>query len=152
MIAVLQRVSRASVEVGGETVGSIGKGIVVLLCAVQGDTDRDVDYCVRKVSALRVFEDEQGRMNRSVAEAAGEVLVVPQFTLAADTRRGNRPSFDRAESPDRARIRCDEFVHRLRRTGVPVKTGVFAARMDVSLVNQGPVTVLVDSREGAAPV
>jgi D-tyrosyl-tRNA(Tyr) deacylase len=147
MIAVFQRVSRASVEVGGTETASIGKGLLVLLCAVKGDGDADVDYLVRKIAQLRIFEDGDGRMNRSVAEISGEVLVVPQFTLAASTKKGNRPSFDAAEAPERARELCDAVVTGLCASGLAVRTGVFGAMMEVSLVNDGPVTVLLDSRE-----
>ena len=147
MIAVLQRVSRASVTVTGVEHAAIGKGLLVLLCAVKGDGEADVDYTVKKTSQLRIFEDEGGKMNRSVAEISGEVLVVSQFTLAAATGKGNRPSFDAAESPARARELYETFVRRLREAGLPVRTGVFGAMMEVSLVNDGPVTILLDSQE-----
>ncbi len=147
MIALLQRVSSARVEVEGRTAGEIGRGLLVLLCAVKDDTERDLAYCVKKISQLRIFEDEQGKMNRSVADIKGEVLVVSQFTLAASTRKGNRPSFDDAESPARARELYELFIRRLRETGVPVRNGEFGAAMAVSLTNEGPVTILVDSRE-----
>jgi D-aminoacyl-tRNA deacylase len=146
MIAVLQRVSKASVTVKGVEHTSIGKGLLVLLCAVKGDGDADVEYIVKKIAQLRIFEDEGGRMNRSVAEINGEVLVVSQFTLAAATKKGNRPSFDAAEEPQRAKDLCDAVARKLAETGLPVRTGVFGAMMDVSLVNEGPVTVLLDSR------
>jgi D-tyrosyl-tRNA(Tyr) deacylase len=147
MIAVLQRVSRAGVEIDGAVRASIGKGLLVLLCAVKGDGDADVDYLVRKIAQLRIFEDGDGRMNRSVADINGEVLVVSQFTLAASTKKGNRPSFDAAEAPERARKLCDAVVTGLCACGLAVRTGVFGAMMEVSLVNDGPVTVLLDSRE-----
>jgi len=147
MIAVLQRVSRASVTVTGVEHAAIGRGLLVLLCAVKGDGEVDIDYTVKKTSQLRIFEDEGGKMNRSVAEIGGEVLVVSQFTLAAATGKGNRPSFDAAESPARARELYETFVRRLREAGLPVRTGVFGAMMEVSLVNDGPVTVLLDSQE-----
>ncbi len=149
MRAVLQRVSEARVDVAGNTVGAIGKGLLVLLCAVQGDGERDMAYIARKISQLRVFEDEAGKMNRSVLDLRGEVLVVSQFTLAARTHKGNRPSFDGAEAPDRAAQLCAETVSRLAGLGLVVRTGVFGATMQVSLVNDGPVTILLDSREGA---
>jgi D-tyrosyl-tRNA(Tyr) deacylase len=145
MIAVLQRVSRACVEVKGTVTASIGKGLLVLLCAVKGDGDGDVDYLVKKIAQLRIFEDEAGKMNRSVADIGGEVLVVSQFTLAASTRKGNRPSFDAAEGPERAKELYEMVVGRLRETGLPVRTGVFGAMMALSLVNDGPVTLLLDS-------
>jgi len=147
MLAVLQRVSRASVTVEGVERASIGKGLLVLLCAVKGDSDADVEYVVKKTAQLRIFEDEGGKMNRSVAEISGEVLVVSQFTLAAATKKGNRPSFDAAEAPERAKELYEIFVRRLRESGLTVRTGVFGAMMEVSLVNDGPVTVLLDSTE-----
>jgi D-tyrosyl-tRNA(Tyr) deacylase len=147
MIAVLQRVSRGDVEVGGTVRASIGKGLLVLLCAVKGDGDVDVDYLARKIAQLRIFDDDGGKMNRSVSDINGEVLVVSQFTLAASTKKGNRPSFDAAEAPERARELCDAVVSGLCASGLVVRTGVFGAMMDVSLVNNGPVTVLLDSRE-----
>ena len=147
MKALLQRVSSAHVEIAGTTVGEIRRGLLVFLCAVKGDTEKDLDYLARKVSSLRIFEDEQGKMNRSVMEINGEVLVVSQFTLAASTRKGNRPSFDNAEAPEQAKRMYDLFVNRLRDIGAPVQTGTFAAMMQVFLVNDGPVTIFLDSRE-----
>jgi D-tyrosyl-tRNA(Tyr) deacylase len=147
MKALIQRVSSAHVEIAGTTVGGIGKGLLVFLCAVKGDTEKDLEYIARKVSSLRIFEDEQGKMNRSVMEINGEVLVVSQFTLAASTRKGNRPSFDNAEAPEQAKRMYELFIKRLRDIGVPVSTGTFAAMMQVSLVNDGPVTISLDSRE-----
>ncbi len=147
MKALLQRVTSASVEVDGQVTGKIDTGLVVFLCAVKGDSDKDLDYLVKKVSQLRIFEDDQGKMNLSVMDVAGSVLVVSQFTLAAATRKGNRPSFDNAEAPNRAKDLYEEFVQRLKDAGVPVQTGVFAAMMAVSLVNDGPVTIWLDSRE-----
>jgi D-tyrosyl-tRNA(Tyr) deacylase len=148
MKALIQRVSSARVEVDGEVSGSIERGLLVFLCVVQGDGAKDLDYLVKKVSQLRIFEDERGRMNLSVIDVRGEVLVVSQFTLAASTRKGNRPSFDAVEAPERARAMYESFVGRLKSTVVNVQTGVFAATMAVSLVNDGPVTILLDSREG----
>jgi len=147
MKALLQRVSSAKVEIEGQVVGKIGKGLLVFLCAVKGDTENDLDYLVKKVSQLRIFEDVQGKMNLSVADVKGSLLVVSQFTLAASTRKGNRPSFDNAESPERAKAMYDNFVQRIRNAGLPVDTGEFAAMMDVTLVNDGPVTIWLDSRE-----
>jgi D-tyrosyl-tRNA(Tyr) deacylase len=148
MIAVLQRVSRAEVTVRGAVRGSIGTGLLVLLCAVQGDADQDPAYLARKIVQLRVFEDDDGRMNRSVREAGGSLLVVPQFTLAASVRRGTRPSFDAAEAPERARELVENFVAHVASSGLRVETGEFGAMMEVSLVNEGPVTIIIDSREG----
>lgn len=147
MKALLQRVSSASVAVDGGVVGTIGRGLLVLLCAVRGDTEKDLDHVVKKTAALRIFADEQGRMNLSVADIGGKVLVVSQFTLAASTRKGNRPSFENAEEPGRARELYEGFVQRLRKAGLEVATGEFAAMMQVSLVNDGPVTVMIDSSE-----
>jgi D-tyrosyl-tRNA(Tyr) deacylase len=147
MKALIQRVSSAQVEIAGTTVGGIGKGLLVFLCAVKGDTEKDLEYIARKVSSLRIFEDEQGKMNRSVMEINGEVLVVSQFTLAASTRKGNRASFDNAEAPEQAKRMYDLFIKLLRDIGAPVQTGTFAAMMQVSLVNDGPVTISLDSRE-----
>ncbi len=142
----MQRVSEAKVEVGGRTIASIGKGALVFLGVEKGDTAQDLDYMVRKISGLRIFEDQNGRMNLSIKEIGGETLVVSQFTLAADLKKGNRPSFDSAEEPSAAAAMYDEFVKKLRETGVRVATGEFAAHMGVSLVNDGPVTIMLDSR------
>jgi D-aminoacyl-tRNA deacylase len=147
MKALLQRVSSAKVEVNGEVVGKIGMGLLVFLCAVKGDTEKDLDYVVKKVSQIRIFEDDQGKMNLSVADVKGSALVVSQFTLAASTRKGNRPSFDNAEAPEQAKLMYEAFVRRMRDIGLPVQTGVFAAMMNVTLVNDGPVTIWIDSRE-----
>jgi len=147
MKALLQRVSSARVEIDGRSVGEIENGLLVFLCAVKGDTDRDLEYIVKKVSKLRIFEDDHGKMNLSIMDIKGQVLVISQFTLAASTRKGNRPSFDAAEAPERARALCDKFVTNLRQAGLYVQTGVFAESMAVSLINDGPVTILIDSRE-----
>jgi D-tyrosyl-tRNA(Tyr) deacylase len=147
MKALIQRVSSAKVKVENEVIGEIDRGLLVFVCAVKGDMDRDVDYLAKKISQLRIFPDEQGKMNRSLMEIGGAALIVSQFTLAASVRRGNRPSFDTAELPDRARMLYDNFVQKLSETGFPVQTGEFAASMAVSLVNDGPVTLFLDSRE-----
>ena len=145
MRAVVQRVRRASVTVDGRVVGAIGPGLLVLLGVGRGDTDGDAAYVAGKIHGLRLFADAEGRMNRSVAEAGGAVLVVSQFTLFGDCRRGRRPSYGAAAPPDRARALYEALVARLRSAGLPVRTGEFRALMDVELVNDGPVTVLLDS-------
>lgn len=148
MKALLQRVSGARVEIDGRVSGEIKQGLLVFLCAVKGDTHKDLDHLVKKVLALRIFSDEQGKMNRSVMDIKGGVLVVSQFTLAASLRKGNRPSFEQAEDPVRAKELYQSFVQRMEDSGLMVRSGEFAASMAVSLINDGPVTVLVDSREG----
>jgi len=145
--AVVQRVSEASVRVGGAVTGRIGQGLVVLLGVGQEDGERDAEYLADKVLHLRVFPDEEGQMNRSVRDVAGGVLVVSQFTLLGDVRRGRRPSYTAAAPPAEADRLYRHFVERLRPSGLEVATGVFRAMMDVSLVNQGPVTILLDSQK-----
>ena len=140
MIGLLQRVARAHVEVDGLGIGAIGHGLAVLLCAERGDGDRQVDALLARLLAYRVFGDERGRMNRSLADVGGGLLLVPQFTLAADTRSGLRPSFTPAAPPDRARELFDRFVDRARAIHPQVQTGRFGADMQVHLVNDGPVT------------
>lgn len=146
MRAVVQRVLRASVRVGDTEVGAIGPGLLVFAGVATGDGPADVDYLASKVLGLRVFADEQGRMNRSVVDTGGSLLVVSQFTLLGDVRRGRRPSFDEAADPDTARALFDALVSRLRAGGPRVETGTFQAHMHIDLVNDGPVTLLVDSR------
>lgn len=147
MRLVCQRVSRASVSVGGRTVGEVGSGFLILVGAAREDEDADADALARKAASLRVFADEAGKMNRSLLDTGGGVLAVSQFTLLADARRGNRPSFLGAAEPNEGRRLVDRFVEALRGLGVPVQTGVFGAHMQVELVNDGPVTILLDSRE-----
>lgn len=147
MRAVIQRVSKASVKVGGKAHSKIGPGIVVLLGVERGDGPADVEYTAEKVVNLRMFPDEDNRMNLSVLQAKGEVLVVSQFTLAGDCRKGRRPSFDRAEEPAQSNVLYQAFVGACTARGASVKTGEFRASMDVSLVNRGPVTLLVSSRK-----
>ena len=147
MRAVLQRVSRASVTVNEEVVGAIDQGIMVLLGVAQGDTDQDALFLARKTAELRMFEDEQGKMNRSVEEVGGSVLVVSQFTLLADCRKGRRPGFSAAAAPDEANRLYEVFVAALRERGLVVATGVFQAEMQVALVNNGPVTFLLDTQK-----
>jgi D-tyrosyl-tRNA(Tyr) deacylase len=151
MRAVVQRVSEASVVVDGQTVGQIGVGFLVLLGVRRGDALEDAAYLARKIAGLRVFPDAEGKMNLSLAEVGGEVLAVSQFTLYADTRRGNRPGFSEAASPDEGRRLYEQFCDLLARQGLHVETGVFQAHMEVRLVNDGPVTILLDSSERQRP-
>ena len=144
---VVQRVSEASVRVDGEVVGSIGPGLVVLVAVGSGDVERDADYLADKILNLRVFPDEAGQMNRSVLDVSGGLLVVSQFTLFGDVRKGRRPSYSNAAPPEEASRLYEHFVSRLRPSGLKVATGVFRALMDVALVNQGPITILLDSRK-----
>ncbi|HEX6622934.1 MAG TPA: D-aminoacyl-tRNA deacylase [Pyrinomonadaceae bacterium] len=147
MRAVVQRVTRASVRVGGETVGEIARGLVVLLGIARDDTRADVEYLVEKVAAVRVFDDAEGRMNRSVADAGGGLLVVSQFTLYGDVRRGRRPSWIDAAPPEVAEPLYELFVAEARARVPAVATGSFRREMEVELVNDGPVTILLDSRK-----
>jgi D-tyrosyl-tRNA(Tyr) deacylase len=147
MRAVIQRVSRARVAVGGDTVGAIGAGLVALIGVARDDGPADVAYVAGKIRDLRVFEDGQGKMNRSLAEAGGAVLAVSQFTLYGDARKGRRPSFDLAAPAETGRLLFDAVVAELRASGVAVDTGTYRAHMEVELVNDGPVTILVDSRK-----
>jgi D-tyrosyl-tRNA(Tyr) deacylase len=144
---VVQRVSEASVRVDGEVVGSIGPGLVVLVGVGGGDVETDADYLAEKILNLRVFPDEAGQMNRSVLDVSGGLLVVSQFTLLGDVRKGRRPSYSAAAPPEEANRLYEHLVSRLRPSGLKVATGVFRALMDVALVNQGPVTILLDSRK-----
>jgi len=145
MRAVVQRVSRAKVTVKEWTAGEIGLGLLVLLGVGHNDTEADVNYLAEKIVGLRVFEDEDGKMNRSVLDLGGSVLAVSQFTLYGDVRRGKRPSFDAAAPPDVARRLYELFVERIRAAGLRCETGRFQEMMQVELVNEGPVTILLDS-------
>jgi D-aminoacyl-tRNA deacylase len=145
MRAVVQRVSSAKVTVNDWTAGEIGLGLLVLLGVGQTDSEADATYLAEKIAGLRVFEDSDGKMNRSVLDAGGSVLAVSQFTLYGDVRRGKRPSFDAAAPPDPARRLYEFFVERLRAAGVRCETGRFQEMMQVELVNEGPVTILLDS-------
>jgi D-tyrosyl-tRNA(Tyr) deacylase len=147
MRIVLQRVSRASVGVEGETVGVIGAGLLLLVGVAEGDTEEEAQRLARKCAEMRVFSDEEGRFNLSLIDTGGEALVVSQFTLLADVRRGRRPSFVRAAPPERAEPLLEAFATAMRSAGVHVETGRFGARMQVDLVNEGPVTIVVDSDE-----
>jgi D-tyrosyl-tRNA(Tyr) deacylase len=146
MKAVIQRVIRASVQVEGKTVGQIESGLLVLLGVAKGDGEIDGRYLVEKIRNLRIFSDEQGKMNRSLADIGGSVLLVSQFTLLGRTANGRRPSFDEAASSDEAKRLYEQVVAALRNNGTPVETGVFAAHMQVELLNDGPVTFVLDSR------
>jgi len=143
--AVVQRVSRAKVTVSGEITGEIGRGLLVLLGVGAGDSRADADYLAEKIAGLRIFEDADGKMNLSVAEIAGALLVVSQFTLYGDVRRGKRPSFDAAAPPQAARELYEYFVEKIRAAGLRCETGRFQEMMRVELVNEGPVTILLDS-------
>ncbi len=145
MRAVVQRVSRAQVTTNDQATGAIGPGLVVLLGVGAGDDEQAARYLADKIVELRIFEDEQGKMNRSLLEAGGAVLAVSQFTLYGDCRKGRRPSFDRAARPQTARLLYERFIHFLKERGVRVEQGVFQAMMQVELVNDGPVTLLLDS-------
>jgi D-tyrosyl-tRNA(Tyr) deacylase len=145
MRAVVQRVSRARVTVNGEITGEIGLGLLVLLGVAQTDTEADCDYLAEKIAGLRIFEDDQHKMNRSISEAGGAVLVVSQFTLYGDVRRGKRPAFDRAAPPQLARALYERFVERIRSYGLRCETGRFQEMMQVELVNDGPLTIMLDS-------
>ncbi len=145
MRAVVQRVHRAHVSVNGEIIGRIGPGLLVLLGVSKIDTRADVDYLAGKIVGLRIFEDNEGKMNLSLADTHGAVLAVSQFTLYGDVRRGKRPSFDQAAPPDLARELYEYFVEKIRQSGFICETGCFQAMMQVELVNDGPVTLLLDS-------
>jgi D-aminoacyl-tRNA deacylase len=146
--AVVQRVSEASVRVDGVVVGQIGPGLLVLLGVGQGDAPADAEYLAERTLHLRIFPDEAGQMNRSVTNVGGGILVVSQFTLYGDARKGRRPGYSDAAAPEDANRLYEYFVGRLRPSGLPVATGVFRAMMEVALTNQGPVTILLDSRKG----
>ncbi|NUQ80936.1 MAG: D-tyrosyl-tRNA(Tyr) deacylase [Bacteroidetes bacterium] len=148
MRAVVQRVSRASVTVNDQVVGSIGRGMMVLLGILDSDTEADADWMASKLISMRVFPDDHDKMNRSVLDCGGEVLIVSQFTLYGDTRKGNRPSFIRSAGPAIARPLVDRVIQRCEElTGKPVATGIFGAMMQVELINDGPVTLIIDSKE-----
>ncbi|HIQ99451.1 MAG TPA: D-tyrosyl-tRNA(Tyr) deacylase [Candidatus Scybalocola faecavium] len=146
MKAVIQRVSKASVDVEGQTIGKIGKGFMVLLGVHEDDTQEDLNYLVKKVTGLRIFEDSQGKMNLSLADVGGSLLVISQFTLLASTKKGNRPSFIQAGAPQMSEGLYEQFMEACRNMGFHVEHGKFGAHMDVSLINDGPVTIIIDSR------
>lgn len=147
MKALLQRVTGASASIGGEVVGRIGRGLVVLVGVASGDTEKDIDYLVQKIANLRIFPDDDGRFDLSALDIKGELLLVSQFTLLANTRKGRRPSFAEAASPDEAEKLFGRFVEQARASGLRVETGRFQQYMQVEIHNDGPVTVLLDSRE-----
>ena len=147
MKALLQRVTAASVSVAGEEVGRIGRGLVVFVGVAQGDTEKDIQYLAQKTLGLRIFADQEERFNLSVMDVKGELLVVSQFTLMADTRKGRRPSFTEAAPPAEAEVLFEQFVEQVRASGLKVATGRFQQYMQVEIMNDGPVTILLDSRE-----
>ncbi|MGL4697155.1 D-aminoacyl-tRNA deacylase [Enterococcus larvae] len=147
MKAVIQRVSHAKVEIDGETIGQIDSGFMILLGIHTEDTLEDVAYLVRKISKLRVFEDSEGKMNEDIQSAGGKILSISQFTLYADTKKGNRPSFISAARPEQAIPLYEAFNQQLREAGIAVETGEFGGDMDVTLTNDGPVTIVIDTRE-----
>jgi D-tyrosyl-tRNA(Tyr) deacylase len=147
MRAVVQRVSRAEVRIEGRVAGKIGRGLLVLLGVADGDSDADAAFLVDRIVGMRIFADDAGKMNLSIAQAGGELLVVSQFTLIADTNSGRRPSFIKAAAPDEARRLYQHFLSLARTREVKVETGEFGATMEVELVNDGPVTIILDSRE-----
>lgn len=147
MRAVIQKVKNANVKVDGDTVGEIQKGFLVFLGIEAGDTQSDLAYIVGKISKIRIFEDADDKMNLSIKDVGGEILSISQFTLLGDARKGNRPSFTGAEKPEKAKEIYLEFNEELRKEGIKVAEGIFQADMEVSLVNDGPVTILLDSRK-----
>ena len=146
MKVVVQRVKYASVKVDGKTVGQIDKGLMLLIGIADTDAEEDIEFVANKCLNLRIFEDAQGKMNRSLLEVGGEILAISQFTLLGDTRKGRRPSFVHAADPEKGKAYYERFVERLRRSGVKVETGIFGAMMDVELLNYGPVTLIVESK------
>jgi D-tyrosyl-tRNA(Tyr) deacylase len=144
MRALIQRVSRASVRVDGQQIGQCGPGLLILICAMQGDTEAQATQMAAKIAKLRIFKDDEGRMNRSILDTGGSALVVSQFTLAADTARGNRPGFSTAAAPDEGRRLYEIFAANLAASGIATQTGSFGADMAVELVNDGPVTIWID--------
>jgi D-aminoacyl-tRNA deacylase len=145
MRVIVQRVKSATVQIDSSITAAIGPGLVLLLGIAKTDANRDADYLVEKIAGLRIFADEDGKMNRDIRQAAGSLLIVSNFTVYGDVRRGRRPGFDLAAPPAEARVLYDYFVERARRTGIPVETGSFQAHMLVKLENDGPITLLVES-------
>ncbi len=151
MKAVVQRVTKATVSIDGVIIGDIGRGLAVLVGVANGDTEKDARYLADKMAGLRIFPDEAGKFNLSAIDIKGEILLVSQFTLLADTRKGRRPSFTEAATPEQARALFDEFVSMCRRSGLKVETGRFQEHMLVEIHNDGPVTIILDSREKISP-
>lgn len=147
MRALIQRVSEASVTVEGAVIGEIGPGLMILICAMQGDTEAQADKLAAKIAKLRIFRDDEGRMNRSVLDTGGAALVISQFTLAADTQRGNRPGFSTAAAPQDGERLYEYFAGRIAAQGIATATGRFGADMKVALINDGPVTIWMDSED-----
>src|SRR5690554_3355462 len=147
MRAVVQRVSEASVKVEGNIVGEIDKGLLVLLGVGEEDNDKDLEYMVDKVLGLRIFEDDNGKMNLSLLDIGGEILIISQFTLYGDVRKGKRPSFTKSAHPDIAKDIYLKFVEKCKEKGIKIEEGIFGANMDVSLINDGPVTIIIDSKK-----
>ena len=145
MKAVIQRVKHASCTVEGKVIGKIGQGFLIFLGVAKGDTQEDLQYLVKKISGMRIFEDEQGKMNLALSDIGGEALVISQFTLLADTKKGNRPSFGGAALPEEAIPFYEQFIRELRAKDIPVETGEFGADMEIALVNDGPVTIVMES-------
>lgn len=148
MRALLQRVTEAEVKVEGQKIGSTGAGLLILICAMAGDRQAEADQLINKITKLRIFKDDASKMNKSIIDISGSALVVSQFTLAADTKRGNRPGFSTAAFPDEGRALYEYFADGLAQAGVHVETGKFGADMKVSLINDGPVTIWLDTAEG----
>ena len=147
MRAVVQRVNTASVSVEGKAVGEIGNGLMVLLGVGDEDTDRDLEYLVEKIVGLRIFQDENDKMNLSLMDVKGELLVISQFTLYGDVRKGKRPSFIKSARPDIGKMYYEEFIEKTKSLGIKTEKGIFGAHMDVNLINNGPVTILLDSKK-----
>ena len=147
MRLVVQRVLESSVQVDGQTVGKSGRGFMVLCGVQEEDTEKDAEYCAEKTAGLRIFEDDEGKMNRSITEVGGEILAISQFTLCGDARKGKRPSFSHAARPETAIPLYEKYCRLLEETGIHVEKGIFGADMKVSLINDGPVTILIESRK-----